>query len=293
MEANRGCYRFSTRNYNSGLFDRALDATYILHLEGNGRMPNIEEQLRNAHPTKTLHILHNPGFKKCKKELIEQVSYYDLMDGIMTIFSDALKRGYETILLLEDDFIFGPDLNKEESIGAVNAFLEKHKGEDFIYQLGAMPILRVQHSDNTSRVLGGAAHANIYSKAAMERLVEAYRSNEIKGHIDLYHAKYSITHQNMFMYNTPLIYQLFTKTENQEHWAGKDPLGKLQKFATDFYVSSTQLDRNVEPGTTIMYIFSLILPFLLLGLLGGIGYGLWRIWAAVFARRGVLNRLAS
>ena len=39
------CYTFIEYNFNEGLFDKTIDATYIIHLENNGRFESIIKQL--------------------------------------------------------------------------------------------------------------------------------------------------------------------------------------------------------------------------------------------------------
>lgn len=256
--ANRGCYRFSTRHYTEGILDATVDATYILHLEGNGRMPNIERQLRDIHPTRTLHILHNAGYKKCQKQLKQQSSVYDLMDGMITIMRHAIEQGYSTILLLEDDFIFSSALLEKKTIADVNTFLQQHAKEDMIYQLGAIPIIRVPYRDTTNRSLGGGAHANVYSKSAIERLIAEYDADKIQGHIDLHHIVTSMKTHGLYMYHKPLVYQTMPMTENRKEWFADGILSKGVELATNTFISATGLDESPEPGTSILYFISLI-----------------------------------
>ena len=45
LKDTESCYNFEKLNYKAGLFDETVDATYIIHLEGNGRYENILKQL--------------------------------------------------------------------------------------------------------------------------------------------------------------------------------------------------------------------------------------------------------
>ena len=49
---NKNCYNFKELNYNRGFLDSCVDATYIIHLENNGRLEHISNQLKEYHPTK-------------------------------------------------------------------------------------------------------------------------------------------------------------------------------------------------------------------------------------------------
>ena len=102
------CYYIKTLYFNDPLF-KETDATYILHLEGNGRYQNIEEQLKQYHPTKIVHILFNKGYKKCEKSGINTPPV-DLVDAYKYAMNHASK--YNTILILEDDFIFNKDIKQ-------------------------------------------------------------------------------------------------------------------------------------------------------------------------------------
>ena len=51
------CYNFKKLEFNQGLLDNCIDVTYIIHLEGNGRLEHIYEQLNKFHITKKVFIL--------------------------------------------------------------------------------------------------------------------------------------------------------------------------------------------------------------------------------------------
>jgi hypothetical protein len=267
MEQNAHCYRVENRTYPNSIFTDTIDATYVLHLVGNGRIPSMNQQLRNTHPTKILHILHNPGFKKCKKELTQQSSVYDLIDGMVTIFRHALERGYTTVLVLEDDFIFSPEISKRDSIHKINKFINNHKETDFVYQLGAIPILRIPYNDDTNLSVSSGSHANVYSRLAMQRIMTNYTEGAIQCHFDLYHMLYGFSHKNTFMFKSPLIYQTLPMTENRASWAVDGISGQIQTAATNFFISATGMDKTPEPGTSILYLLSLIIPIVIIGLL--------------------------
>ena len=42
---NRNCLKLETRKYDNGMFQKSVDATYIIHLENNGRLSDINKQL--------------------------------------------------------------------------------------------------------------------------------------------------------------------------------------------------------------------------------------------------------
>ena len=120
------CYKLEDIEFEKGLLDDCIDATYIIHLEGNEeRRDNIKTQLSLYQPTKKIHILNNKGFKKCKKELKEQTPRYDLIDCFIHIFEDAKEKKYNNILILEDDFIFSEEMKKQNNVEEIINFISK------------------------------------------------------------------------------------------------------------------------------------------------------------------------
>ena len=101
------CYRFELLEFEDCLFQN-VDATYILHLEGNGRIDHIHEQLKTYHPSKKVYIVYNKGYKKCGKDIDPQETHSDLVHANMTVFEHATP--YKHVLVLEDDFIFSKDI---------------------------------------------------------------------------------------------------------------------------------------------------------------------------------------
>jgi hypothetical protein len=154
------------KTYNKGIFDKSIDATYIIHLKDNGRLDHIHDQLDQYQPTSVVYIVFNQGFKQCEKKLIEQISYNDLTDAFLQCFKHANDQGYDNVLILEDDFIFSPDVHKKENVQNINDFLYNKKNESFVYYLGCNPILIVPCTWNmnhykTLKVC--SSHAIVYS----------------------------------------------------------------------------------------------------------------------------------
>ena len=50
MLNENSCYHFKKITYSHGLLDETVDATYIIHLEGNGRYDDILNQLEQFQP---------------------------------------------------------------------------------------------------------------------------------------------------------------------------------------------------------------------------------------------------
>lgn len=74
------CYHFKKITYSQGLFE-TVDATYIIHLEGNGRYDDILNQLAQFQPTKVVYIVFNKGYKNCQKNKNIKLPAHDLVDA--------------------------------------------------------------------------------------------------------------------------------------------------------------------------------------------------------------------
>ena len=60
------CYRFENIDYEEGLFE-IVDKTYVIHLEGNGRIENVKKELDKYKPSTKCTIVFNKRYKKCNK----------------------------------------------------------------------------------------------------------------------------------------------------------------------------------------------------------------------------------
>ena len=206
------CYNLKTIYFNDPLF-KWVDATYIIHLEGNGRYNDIEKQLELYHPTKIVHILFNKGYKKCDKNGINNPSI-DLVDANKYIIEHA-KR-YDTILVLEDDFIF--DENIKDHTDNIDTFVKNHTY--FIYRLGCIPSIQIPYNLNTYIGFSGGSHCILYSKSVRESIQESMTNLNTNKDWDVYLNFKSLN----YIYYKPLCYQLFPETENQKYWGIFNPI---------------------------------------------------------------------
>jgi len=259
IDFNTKCYTIEKKTYQSGIFDSSVDATYIIHLKDNGRYVHIHEQLQKFQPTKKVYIMLNDGFKNCKKKLIEQVSYQDLTDAFLQCFKHADNKGYNNVLILEDDFIFSPEIKKDKSHAHnVNRFLLKqHKKDPFIYYLGCNPIFIRPTSLNMlhySSYKSCSTHAIIYSRAA--------RSAPLN--LDLKHWDTIVEDgiPNRYLYCKPLCYQTYPDTENKQTWSEKDNI--FVGYLKTQVITVLHLDKQPEPGFTILYMVAKMLNMLIL-----------------------------
>jgi len=257
------CYTYKLKTFDKGIFDRSTDATYIIHLEGNGRYDTFMKQLDKYHPTKLVYIVFNKGYKKCKKNLKIELPRYDLVDAFLNIFKHATKNEYKNILILEDDFIFN-DLVLDTVVQTrVNSFIKDRGDTSFIYLLGTLPFFQVPYDNYHSYVKSGGTHSVIYSKKFIEETLKRDQSLINDWDFD------SNLKVDRFTYYKPLCYQTFPLTENRKTWiASEVPFSQIFLYIIDIVLRALNLNKDVEPGYTIFNIMSKLLfliPAFILG----------------------------
>jgi len=257
IDYNSHCYTFKKLQYKEGFLDASVDATYIIHLKDNGRLEHIYQQLDQYQPTKTVYIAFNLGFKNCKKQLFEQISYNDLTDAFLQCFKHANEHGYENILILEDDFIFSPEIEHRENLENINDFLLSKQNEDFIYYLGCNPILIIPYTyDFTQYKVFKACstHAIVYSRKARDIA---------KLPLDAKHWDVIVEKgiPNRYMYYKAVCFQTYPDTENKQSWSEKDNIFIF--YAKDKIIKMLSLDKQAEPGFTILYFVVIMLNLFL------------------------------
>lgn len=271
-EKNAHCYSFEEITYpNGGFMDASVDATYIIHLENNGRLEHIWEQLKKYQPTKTVYLVHNQGFKHCEKELLEQIVYHDITDAFLQCFRHANEMDFGNILILEDDFIFRDDIQNPKHIQSIDAFLHSKKEEAFIYYLSCNPLLVLPCAMPTSTascpifwdfahykcIRAWSMHSVIYSKKVRQTAFQIQY-----GHWDKI---VQIDVSNRYMYRIPLCYQTYPLTENRQMWSQTDSY--FNAFAKNSGITLFRLDHSPEPGFTINYVSAKAMWLVLLVLL--------------------------
>ena len=275
------CYRFEKIIFNKGLLDDGVDATYIIHLEGNGRYEDIIKQLSTYQPTKTTFILFNKGFKKCDKKKHIKLASHDLVDAFLNIFKHANDKKYNNILILEDDYFFTEKIYNPETRKHICDFLNLKKTDNFQYILGCIPFLQMPYTFDFKHYLGLCtlgSHAIIYSKKNRKLLLEQ-KQKKIKDW-DIYNWMIS----KRYLYEEPLCYQLFPDTENSKNWGNENLfiyiLGRITKSTFNLF----SLDNQIEPGYPFAYFFSKISFFIIIFLIIFIIY-------LILNKVGILKRI--
>jgi len=245
---NSECYRLEQHDFSDGFLD--LDATYIIHLEGNGREEHVIKQLEEYHPTNLVYILYNKGYKKCNKSLHLNESKVDLIDAFLYIFKDAKHKNYKNILILEDDFMFNSRIKDKQIQRNVMEFIKKKENEPMIYMLGCLPLLQKPCDKYTNKLTFGiGTHACIYTQSVVEKSLQE-NVQDITDWDYYTHSKYA-----RYMYHEALCYQLFPETENQKNWHSFNGL----TYFLIYIIKILQLDKQPEPGYTFFYNTSKVL----------------------------------
>jgi len=246
------CYNFDLLTFDAGLFDSTIDATYIVHLEGNGRYENIITQINEYKPTKNVYILLNKGYKKCKKLPHITNSCYDLIDANIYIFNDAEKKSYKNILVLEDDFIFSKEIKSSEHIKNINSFIKSHTDKKFLYLLGTVPLLYIPYNKYNFRTKSLGTHCVVFSKKLREHILLTHSKKRIKDW-DFFNNSF----MNKFTYHKPLCYQLLGETENYSFWGmNHNTIIQFLTIIPKSLIKFHRLDKQVEPGYSNLYTLS-------------------------------------
>ena len=219
---NSPCYQFvhykdmfaGMETVHPPLFDSILDATYILHLEGNGRLLDIRKQLVQNLTSSNVFVVVNKGYKKCKKPDWVNITCRDLIHFNFEIFKHAKEAHYENILILEDDFFFDERIHNNKVKNDIITFVKRMSSHDkFVYTMGCLPILIMP-------VTVDLLHYNGFFTATHNILCNRkYRENVLKNYDPALIRDWDEFVMTTYMYHEPVCYQLFPKTENRENWA--------------------------------------------------------------------------
>jgi hypothetical protein len=164
----------------------------------------------------------------------------------MYIIKDAIK--YNTILVLEDDFMFSPHIHSHTK--NIDTFVSTHT--HFIYRLGCIPFIQVPYNMYTYVGITIGTHAVLLSKSMRQQIIrptidwDIFLNGLYPNHI----------------YHKPLCYQLFSHTENQNNWGIDHVLFSYVSKVTIKLFNLLQLDQQCEPGYTMMYTISKIIPYI-------------------------------
>lgn len=258
------CYYFDNIKFNDGLLNDCIDATYIIHLEGNGRLQDIQKQLEEYHPSNEVFILFNKGYKKCKKAEYINASPIDLIDAFLQCFQHAEENAYNNILILEDDFIFSEKIKEREHCENICEFIKSKEGEPMHYRIGCIPYIQIPYTIDFIHYKGcfiGGTHAVIYNRLYRDTLLKSDTSQIHDWDI------FNNFNTNSYTYYLPLCYQLIPETENSKNWGSENTVYLIASKILFFILQLLGLNKSVEPGYSFLYMFSKIIFFLLVFIL--------------------------
>jgi predicted nucleic acid-binding protein len=240
------CYNFVLKEYNSGIFDEFIDATYILTMEKSlERHKNIENQLKKVIPTKKIFIVYNKGFKNCDKGKNIDVSTKDIIHSNLEVYKHANKNKYNNILTLEDDFIFQEIIKEKKHIKRLNKFLKAHDNKSLLLYLGGVKYILFPYTNyfNINYISCGA-ESIISTRKYRDYILKNKKKIYKKGDWDIYNN----IKLNKYSYYKTLITQTFPNTENRNNWW--NPMGINYVIFT--IIKLLKLDKQSQPGYNIL-----------------------------------------
>jgi hypothetical protein len=244
-------YRIETETFEENKLD--VDAVYIIHLEGNGRLNSVRRQLHKFCLCRTVHIVYNKGSQD--KKLPVDAPSYDLVDAYKHVFRDAALQQYGNIAVFEDDFFLRTNITKKQ-YSEVNSFLKTYKNDSVVYHLGCVPGLMVPIGQNNYWTIGFGTHACVYSPKFRERVLQ-YKDVIYDWDVFL------LLHSFRVAYDVPLCYQLFPETANKKNWTCMLGITFLIKCV----ILMLHLDTQAEPGYSICYFAAKTMFYVVLVLL--------------------------
>jgi len=259
------CYRYEELRFpNDGAFDDFVDASYVLTMEGSPRRDAYLREMRRLRPTARVFIQINAGFRRCHKPDI-RLPAEDLTHAFRRAARHALRRGYRTVAIFEDDVFFSEDCVRHRTriASELGEFLGDRVVRPKAVFLGIVPSLSVRASPHIRRGFGIGTHAGIYSRAALERIARLDPvGNDIDGITNALGYKW--------FYHRPLAYQIYEKTDNQATWGrAGGPFGRMHGKCTAACLGLVGLDSAAEPMTSRVYAATVavcdwLLPLLLI-----------------------------
>jgi hypothetical protein len=234
---NDKAYQFELIENDSSLFNsEVINATYVIHLEGNGRYENILKQFNQFKTTNKIYILHNKGFKSGLKQKYIDKPPLDLIDAFLTCFKHASNNNYKNVLIFEDDFICDEKLLDKSVTNDISDFVKSKtiQNERWFYYLGVLPFITSTSCDNHRQLfIGQCAHSVIYSNEFIKYALSNIQTDLVEcGEWDTFLINCTILYNTKrFMYDKCLCYQPFSETENSKFWGYK--LGRIGLFASE------------------------------------------------------------
>jgi len=202
------CYETEILHFDNPVFEK-IGLTVLITMKDSNRRIQYMRQLYENKPTATVVILHNKGFKKCRKEKVRN-TLQDLWHANQKAISlSFLLQGKKPLLILEDDVEFLP--NFQTDARQIETFFMKKKGA-CSYNLGSHVLLSVPSFTPHIRVLlGGMNQAVLYNGKALKKM--SFVQIGIVPHDLVLTLKIKT-----YIYKKPLTFQKLTQTANSKAW---------------------------------------------------------------------------
>lgn len=256
------CYRFqeiitAEEDEGPGLLDNVVDATYVIHLEGNGRLDSVMEQIALYRPSSRIFIVYNQGYKRCEKPNWIHNTATDLVHANYEIFKHAAQAHYGNILVLEDDFFFSDKILDPVVQDDLVQFIQGLDGSPFMYALGCIPYVMIPCSTDGHHYYGifVGMHSIIYSREYRDATIHNKHSSNI--------FDWDVYNTGAYMYYEPLCFQLFPVTENQKNWGYQNMFMRFIAYIGIYLMKSLQMDTKVD-GYYTYYRLAKFVPYVIL-----------------------------
>lgn len=202
------CYETETLHFDNPAFEK-ICLTVLITMKDSNRRVQYMRQLSENKPTATVVILHNKGFKKCRKENVRN-TLQDLWHANQKAISlSSLLQKNKPLLILEDDVEFLP--NFQTNARLIEKFFIRQKGA-CSYNLGSHVVLSVPSFASHIRVLlGGTNQAVLYNAKALKKM-----SSVQIGMVP--HDLVLTLKIKTYIYKKPLTFQKLTQTANSKAW---------------------------------------------------------------------------
>ena len=253
------CFRREILTFQSD--ENFIQGCYLITMENSKRRENYMKQLSKYRPFHEIHIIHNKGFKYCKKEPRIKNTADDLSDVYAKIFQECLYKNKKNVLIFEDDFFFTESYeNIRNYMNEIRSFLEDNP-RFMTYNLGAIPLFMFPVTSDMNHYMykGSVAHSVIYSQRYMAEYVKQYKTMNCLS--DCFWNKY---HEN-YTFHKPICFQLFPKTENSQNWTEYIPIHiNIQEMIALFFHADLRHDIFFPAMYSISKIFYIFLFLLLI-----------------------------
>lgn len=207
---NDMCYTEEILNFDDPIF-RTFSTSYIITMHKSSRRKQYMRQIRKYRPTARVVVLHNYGFRACKKPSWVCGTSLDLWHANQTIASR--ETGDEPVLIMEDDCEFLPQLR--EWAARIETFLVSDHCVE-AYSLGSNPFISLPVDKHHTRMyIGGSAHAVIYSAVARKKMIQAGKPTKYAKN----HDTWLFSKLKTYISRIPLAVQTHPMTANSKEWA--------------------------------------------------------------------------